>query len=393
MKKEYDAIVIGAGPAGSTAGRFLAEGGASVLLVDRKREIGVPVRCGEGVGHEGLSRFVDPDQRWIASEINGARFITPRGIAVELDNVGRGYILERRLFDKALVALASEKGCEVAIDCNVKGIIRETGGTLAIRVQIRGERDQTIRTSLVIGADGIESWVGRWVGLRTHVDLHDMESCCQFSLDNVYIEKQYCEFYFGKEIAPGGYAWVFPKEDGLANVGLGIAADQHNGKRPFDYLTDFVRERFPTSSILSFSCGGVPVSPTLKRIYTDNVMLVGDAAHQVNPLSGGGIISSMEGGRLAALTGLKALKVGDFSRDFLKFYQEDWDRGYGQTHRKYYKIKEVISRTSDEKLNRAGEILQNIPREKLNLFTVFKTILLRHPALFTDLVSLFLRKK
>ncbi len=101
------------------------------------------------------------------------------------------------------------------------------------------------------------------------------------------------------KVAPGGYLWVFPKGKDSANVGIGISVESAKGKSAIRWLDEFVRKRFPDAAILTRIAGGVPCAKTCDQIVKGNVMLVGDAAHQVNPVSGGGIISGMIGGMIA----------------------------------------------------------------------------------------------
>ncbi|MEA1972618.1 MAG: NAD(P)/FAD-dependent oxidoreductase, partial [Candidatus Cloacimonadota bacterium] len=113
LKDKYDVVVVGAGPAGSVSARFAAESGASVLILERDREPGIPVRCAEGVSHAGIAPFIDIDTKWIATEIDVARLHSPDGNEVTMHNNGKGYVLDRRLFDTALCDLACDKGADL----------------------------------------------------------------------------------------------------------------------------------------------------------------------------------------------------------------------------------------------------------------------------------------
>lgn len=388
MKNKYDVIVVGAGPAGSVAAWYLAEKGLDVLLVEKDREIGVPVRCAEGIGNAGLREFIDPDPRWIAAEIKGARMVSPDGTKVELETLGMGFVLERTLFDKELAHQAGRHGAEISLRSCVTDLIIDDGVVNGVRLEKLGSI-YDIECNIVIAADGVESRVGRWAGLKTHTSLHDMETNAQYLLGNVEAKGEYCEFYFGKAIAPGGYAWVFPKGDGKANVGLGISGDYSQEKTATEYLNIFIEKNFPDSYPLSFIVGGVPVSATLKKIATNGLMIAGDAARQVNPVSGGGIVNAMKGGREAAKVAVKAFELNDFSEKVLSEYEKNWENVQGKSHKRFYRLKEGISKLTDDSLNATANVLSSISPEKLTLFEVFKTALIKEPSLLLDIRHLF----
>ena len=123
MKKEYDVIVVGAGPAGSTAARFAAEHGISVLMLEKDRDVGYPVRCGEAISRAGVAEFIEPDNKWINAVIDKFAMVSPDGTEVVIPLEDIGYILERRIFDYELAKLASNAGAEILTRAYVNGLI------------------------------------------------------------------------------------------------------------------------------------------------------------------------------------------------------------------------------------------------------------------------------
>jgi digeranylgeranylglycerophospholipid reductase len=386
MKNRYDVIVIGAGPAGSTAARYAAAGGASVLMLEKDRDVGYPVRCGEAVSHEGVVQFIQPDEKWIAARCTRFRLIAPNGSAVIPRLDGLAYVLERRIFDYELAKVAAREGAEVVTKAYAYDLIKPNGPVEGVRVLIKDQRVD-IRASVVIAADGVESRVGKWAGIDTTTHIHDMESCAQVTLTGINVEEDILDFYFGDEVAPGGYLWVFPKGKDAANVGLGVNVENGKKKAAIKYLEEFVERKFPGSAILTRIAGGVPCAKTCDEIVKNNVMLVGDAAHQVNPLSGGGIISGMIGGMIAGQVGAEAIRKNDLKH--LAEYEKRWHKRLGWRHEVFYNIKEAISRFSDDTLNKLCENGSKLPEEKRTVGGIFRTALWNQPSMLLDVARVF----
>jgi digeranylgeranylglycerophospholipid reductase len=387
MKESYDVVVVGAGPAGSTAARFAAAGGASVLLLEKDRDVGYPVRCGEAVSHEGVIQFIEPDPRWIAATVSKFRIIVPNGNSIVPRLDGIGYVLERRIFDYELAKLAVREGAEVVTKAYVYDLIKQDGVVEGVRALVKDEKIE-IRAKVVIGADGVESRVGKWAGIDTTTHIHDMESCAQVTLSGVEVEEGVLEFYFGEQVAPGGYLWVFPKGKDSANVGLGVSVEKAKKKSAVQFLEEFIEKRFPDAAILTRIAGGVPCAKTCDEIVKNNVMLVGDAAHQVNPLSGGGIISGMIGGMIAGQVAAEAIRKNDLRH--LVEYEKRWHKRLGWRHEVFYNIKEAIYRFSDETLNKLCESSLKLPDEKRTVGGIFRTALWNQPSLLLDVARVFI---
>jgi digeranylgeranylglycerophospholipid reductase len=386
MRESYDVIVVGAGPAGSTAARHAAAGGAKVLVLEKDREVGVPVRCGEAVDHEGLVQFLQPDKKFIAAEIRNFKLIAPNGSVVKPNIDGVGYILDRKVFDYELTRIAADEGAEVVTKAYVDGITRKDGVVDGVSVQYRGDR-VLIKGAIVIGADGVESRIGRWAGIDTTVSMHDMESAAQVTAANIDIEEDTCSFYFGQKYAPGGYLWIFPKGNRTANIGLGIAADESRKKHALKFLDEFMQENFPDASVLTKLAGGVPCAESLRKMTVPGLMLVGDAAHQVNPVSGGGIISGMIGGRIAGKIAADVVKKRDMN--LITGYEKEWKNSLGSRHDRYYRIKKVIYKFKDQDLDSIAEAISKLPQPQQNLGNIFKQAVIKHPSLVFDVMKLF----
>lgn len=388
MRGEYGVVVVGGGPAGCMAAEHAALGGVSVLLVEKDREIGVPVRCAEGVAETRLRELIKPDPRWISNRVQGMRLVAPDQTVVQVFTDDIGYILDRKVFDRELARRAADAGAEILVHTYALGLLTEEGVVKGVRLAYRG-KEYTVCSKVVIGADGVGSRVGRWAGLKTAVSLHDMETCAQYTMANVAIDPDYCEFHFGGEVAPGGYLWVFPKGKGWANVGVGISGDYSGHRPPFWYLDRFVARRFPGGSTLSVVAGGVPCALTLKELVADGLMLAGDAARQANPLTGAGIINGMEAGRLAGRIAAQAVREGDTSKGRLMEYQKEWNRARGKAQKRYYRVKEGVFRLTDRALNLTAKAANKIDFQKRTLDRIFSLALVKEPKLVLDAVRLF----
>ena len=318
MKDEFDVIVVGGGPAGSTAARFAAEGGASVLMLEKDRDIGMPVRCGEAVGAEGLKNFIEPNPKWIASTIDAFRLVAPSGKYVDIENLAEaGYVLDRRMFDYELALLAGNTGVAILTKAYVYDLVKNGDEIIGVKATHLSEEIE-FRAKIIIAADGVESRVGRWAGLKTTIKIKDIEAAVQMSVSNISCVSNRLDFYLGANKAPGGYLWVFPKGDKFANIGIGVGGIHNKKKSARKYLEEFMESYYPDAAILTTVVGGVPCAHTLPNIATDNLMICGDAAHMVNPVTGGGIISGMQGGKLAGIIAAEAVIARNYSYSFLK---------------------------------------------------------------------------
>ena len=393
IDKYYDVVVIGAGPAGSVTARYAAENGCSVLLLERDKEPGIPVRCAEGVSHNGILPFIDIDERWICTTIDGARLHAPNGDSVEMYNNGTGYVLDRRIFDRALADLAVSKGAVLLTKADAIGLIRDENNKI-YGVKFRHEKDIIdVKCKIVVGADGVESQVGRWAGIDTCLSLDDVETGCQYTVNNIHIEKNLCQFYFGKEVAPGGYLWIFPKSETQANIGIGICGSlTQSGKGPRYYLDKYMEKHFPKASINYMVYGGIPTKAG-NDFVRDNIMLVGDAAHQVNPITGGGIVQAMIAAQYCGETAAKAVKANNLSAKFLKEYSKRWEARLGDKQRFLYSLKERYMKMDDSLFDKLVTLCKRIPQDELNLHRLFKETIKEDPIMVAKLATAFVVSK
>src|SRR5205807_1547128 len=198
-----------------------------------------------------------------------------------------------------------------------------------------------------------------------------------FDPDAIYLQ-------FGDAVAPGGYAWIFPKGVGIANVGLGLVALKSDGRNARQYLDAWMDRRYPNGARTGYTVGGVIVHTTVQQTYADGLLVAGDAAHMINPLSGGGIVNAMKAGRLAGCTVAAAIRAGDTSARRLAAYHHAWMELLGQDHVKYYRIKRALESVDDAFFNALARTVNAIPPERRTLGRIFAHALVQHPQLIAE---------
>ncbi len=362
---QFDAVVVGAGPAGSIAARTLAERGVKTLVLDKRQEIGSPKRCAEAINASGLRRVgLVPDPRWAVQKINGAVLYAPGGKSLELvfgDRVG--YILERKVFEKFLASEAVSRGARYMVKTLASGVILEGGRVAGVEADFMGE-SYRIRSRLVIAADGVDSMVAKSAGLRTVNSLTDYHSGFQYEMAGLKIDRSnLLHIFFGDDTAPKGYVWIFPKGNDIANVGVGILGKMSEpGRKAQYYLDRFIGshpEIFAGASPIEINSGGIPVGSALECLVADGLMVVGDAAHQVNPIHGGGISMAMYAAKIAGEVGAKALSEGDVSRGRLLEYDTLWRAGDGVKAQKLLKLRSFMEKLDANNLDTLADILSS----------------------------------
>lgn len=391
MENEWDIIIVGGGPAGIFAALKAAEKGKSVLLLERKREMGVPVRCGEAVGEKDLSSYVDIDKRWISSEINSFILVLPNGKEVKLkSNIYSGYIINRDLFEYDMAAQAAEKGAKIKMKANVRELIRKNDGTPAgVRVMEAGIM-QDYYAKVIIAADGVESRIARQAGVNTALKPEDIEPCVQVTASNIHLPEPALYLYVGFCYAPGGYAWVFPKANHCANIGLGINGKYSKSSRPAAYyMENFMQRFFPDASIQRYIAGGVPVSTNLKPLTKNNLLIAGDAGRMVNPLNGGGITHAIYSGIQAGKTAADTCEHPGKMAAYFSLYEKNIRRKFGKNHEHQYRIKDVVYQLTDEVYNRIGEEVLKIDIKKRSFLTLFRHVVKHKPEFLSDVFRAF----
>ncbi len=372
---DYDAIIVGAGPAGSTMSRILAQEGRDVLVIDKRKDIGNPVRCGEGLGQrEVVAQGLDLPKEVISTEIHGAKVVAPNGKEIVWKSKDTtGWVLERKMFDKWLAELAVQKGAEVHAYTRAVDLVKKDGKINGVKVEKYGKDAYDVTAPLVISAEGMESHIARKAGFRTVHNLYDVDTCYQYEMQP-YDHENLIELYFGNELAPRGYVWIFPKKDRKANVGIGIGGNLSLWKKksgimgadPKMLLDKFIVDNDAmkeASTLLDFG-GIISVGAPLDKFVDDNIMVVGTAAKQVDPIHGGGIALAMEAGIMAAKVANEAIAKKDFSKQKLYEYEKTWRAGPGKKVEKRLLLRKVLEHVSDDDLN---YIFNTITQDDLDL--------------------------
>jgi digeranylgeranylglycerophospholipid reductase len=373
----YDVAVIGAGPAGVMAAWTAAKQGAHTVLLERETSAGRKP-CAEGVLSEALDDAqVTPEKEFAAHRITGA-YLYPPDEKKRVRVGGDGYILDKPAFLTSLAARAGAAGAEVAYGSRVDRVSREDGF-----IVVEGSRNSqpfSLKAKVVAGCDGTGSILARQFFPRRN---YSVIAAFQYDMVDCQLEDDASlEIFIGHKKAPAGYLWIFPKGKGTANVGIGL-----KGSGAKSLLDKFIQEHpsvFGNAKIERSQAAPVPVGGEVENYVTDNMMLCGDAAGQVIPLTGAGIHTSVVAGKIAGEVAGKASIDGDVGSARLSTYKEKFDAIWGGKISNSLRALESFERFSDDELNIITDFLDGQDLvDMAHGFSPTKAVglMLRHPIL------------
>ncbi len=362
--EKFDVIVAGAGTGGCLAAKTAAEAGLKVCLIDIKDEedIGKKI-CGDAIGKHHFENLgiKEPAADELERTMEGIRVFSPNK---QVSYVIRGeklygYILNRHRFGQRLVKEAVDTGAVLYDKTQVLEPIMEKGFACGVSTRnLKTEKKNLIRSSLVLEATGFFAVIRKKLepnhGIDAQVDKKDVEACYREirQLKEPLDEPTLCRIYLTQAVTPGGYYWVFPESESKVNVGLGVAMTGRfpNPKEQL-YRHVLSQPLFEGSSIIDKGAWYVPTRRPLDNMVGNGIIIIGDAACQVNPIHGGGMGPSMIGGNLAGKTAANALEKGDVSREGLWDYNVGYVRTYGAKQAGLEVFRILLQNMDDEGLN------------------------------------------
>lgn len=350
----HDVLVVGASIAGLYTGWKCAESGMRVLIVDRRNEIGVPVRCGEATGNRcELSRFFPVDESWIARDLTGLAVHVNDELSISRAIDNTGVILHRDRFEQFLYARAAAAGATIILGRTVTALTGSPGAGQGVHLD-SGEK---LTATLLIGADGPESRIGRWSGITNVLAPKEAFPSLQYRIDTEDQTEGMLHFYIGARAIPRGYLWVFPRGDSSLSIGAGMFGIGRASSEAAQALERFLGHYYPGARRSHLISGCAPLAVCPRRLHAGNVAVVGDAARQVNPLTAGGIMNTLEAADLLCRS--IALAGGDPARSYEQ-YTRTWSGRARMEQKAFLVLQRLFLDCSDRDLVRILSVLKAV---------------------------------
>jgi digeranylgeranylglycerophospholipid reductase len=355
LEQKPDIVVIGGGPCGSYAAYTAAKLGAKVTVCEEHETTGAPNHC---AGHLNISSLkqmgIQVPQIAIENEIRGAIFHSPSCRKFILKRrTPVTYVVDRILFDRYLARLALKAGVNYSFKSRVKSLSYDSKFVKGVTIEREQKR---ILAKVVVDAEGCSSALLKKTGLKgleRSMVVRGIQAEVEGAED---LDQEMVEVYFGEKIAPGFFAWIIPRKDGSSKVGLATRLGDSR-----DYLKWFI-EKHPVASkklkkskIIRTSLHPIPLSGPLPKTYANGFLAVGDAASQVKPTTGGGVIFGLTCARAAGEVAYEAVKRHDYSNNFLSRYQSQWKKLVGFDLAAMLRMRRMLDSLSDQKIDRIIE--------------------------------------
>ena len=370
MDETFDVVVVGAGPAGGSAGLHCSRNGLKTLIIEEHAKVGEPVHCGECLSiYATKNTGVKLPEEVVSEHVKGVRVVFPDGTSSALNE--DGYVLEKHLFEQWLSQQAVEAGAQLKLPARLEELQRK-GGLWELKTT-----QGIVKSKILIDASGVASVVSRKLGLN---ERFRTVTGIQYELRDIPRDGS-LDFYLWPRFAKHGYLWMIPKKDGRANVGL-VTTDTNCAKKNTDLFVEKMGWK-GKEKVKTFG-GLIPCSGPLKRTFDEGLMIIGDAAGFTSPLFEGGSHLGLKSGEMAAQVAKAAVDGENFTREAFTPYEQKW-KGEFPPYEKIVKGKDALYGFSDDELNFIGK---SFPRNFDDFGRMQKTlfglkVLLHNPSLYS----------
>ena len=350
MHSKTDIAVVGAGPSGSYSALTAAKMGAEVTVCEEHKEIGYPNHCAGHISIKGLTRLgLHLPTKAIENQIKGAVFYSPSGHEFKVRLASPvTYVIERAMFDKHLAQLAVKAGAIFQLETRAKSLLLDKG-------QVRGvssKSGEKLVSKIVIDAEGCTSTILKQIGLRTF-DRSSVVNAVNGEVTHIDgVENDTVEVYLGQKYAHGLFAWIIPRRDGSAKVGLATNGNPRECLKHFLKSHPIARKKLTSKSVENLSYHLIPLGGPIPKTYYNGFLTVGDAASQVKPTTGGGVIMGLTCAKIAGESAYQAVQLNDFSESFLSRYQQMWQQTVSFDMTVMRRIRLMLNCLSDRRLDK-----------------------------------------
>jgi digeranylgeranylglycerophospholipid reductase len=367
-QNRYDVVVVGGGPAGLTAARLLGEAGATVLVVEKDRQIAELVRTSGGTWIQDMAAHEVPES--MCHPFRRVRLVTPRTEATFEHAQARACVLDVRGVYRHLAARSIRAGASVRTGTSVQAITTENDRPSGVTVRTADGKNELIRADIIVDASGYAAMPSRRFGVPIGSRVYGIGF--EEELEAPAYDQDEAVLLLGRRFAPDGYAWAFPCGQGRVRVGVGVPLPSSRPGPPAELArrlrstSAHLRDALVGSHTIEVHRGIVPLCPPSAPLVWNGLVRVGDAAGHASALAGEGIRLAMDAGSMAGRAIAEALNDGGPASARLPSYERGWRRAQGRELRAAWRLHRGLLQREDDELERLGRALQPLSADQLD---------------------------
>ena len=362
---QYDVVVVGGGPAGSSAAWAAAKNGIKVALIEKESSIAETVRTSGVTWIQNIKEFGIPDDCF--NPIKNFSFCSPNNEVTISDSVPRAAVLDVRKTYRWLANEAEKEGADIFIKTSINDVIKNDNGDI-VGVSGTGPKGEiTFRSKIIIDASGFSSTICKAMGFATQWERFGAGA--EWEVKAEHVDSETWWLMVGQQYSPAGYAWIFPLGNDIVRIGVGVGKPESNVD-PTQRLKELMDAKVgPIKKLgkitpIEFHYGLIPNDGLSRKTVFNNLILVGDSAGQANPLVLEGIRYAIKFGRVAGKVSADCIKSGNTDRDALLPYEENWRKAIESKIKSASKVQDRWIGLSDEEWDKELDIISELKSDE-----------------------------